>query len=136
DLDHWLADYDANAHTADRWQHAARLGPDGRLPNPGLPADPGVTQPWHAADPDDSAWTTIDLPATWQSAEEKYSGVFWFRRTVEIPADWIGRDLALHLGAIDKQDITHANGVEIGRTGAGMEDRQDRKSTRLNSSHV
>lgn len=42
---------------------------------------------------------------------------------MEIPADWIGRDLELHLGAADKQDIAFVNGVEVGRTGRGFEDR-------------
>ncbi|MFH1496716.1 MAG: sialate O-acetylesterase [Verrucomicrobiota bacterium] len=123
DLADRLAAYEATAWTADRWKHGASLGPDGRQPNPALPADPGRTVDWHSADLDDSAWTPINLPATWQSAGEKYSGVFWFRRTVDLPAGWAGRDLELHLGAVDKQDITHVNGVEIGRTGAGVEDR-------------
>ncbi|HEY8994509.1 MAG TPA: sialate O-acetylesterase, partial [Lacunisphaera sp.] len=34
----------------------------------------------------------------------------------EIPADWAGRDLELHLGAIDDIDTTWVNGVEIGTT--------------------
>ena len=119
----WLADYEAAAFTPERWKDVGDMGPDGRLPNAALPADPGITQAWHAPDLDDSAWASIKLPSTWQSAGEKYSGVFWFRRTLEIPADWIGQDLELHLGAADKQDITYVNGAEIGRTGSGMEDR-------------
>lgn len=34
----------------------------------------------------------------------------------------IGRELRLHFGGIDKQDITYVNGVEIGRTGKDKED--------------
>lgn len=119
----WFAGYEAQAWTADRWKNAGELNADGRLANPNLPADPGLTQSWQAAALDDSAWSSISLPSTWQSAGEKYSGVVWFRRTVEIPAAWVGRDLELHLGAADKQDITWVNGVEIGRTGKDREDR-------------
>jgi sialate O-acetylesterase len=64
----------------------------------------------------------MTLPATWQSAGHINSGVYWFRRSVEIPSAWIGRELTLHLGAIDKQDITYVNGIEVGRTGKGRED--------------
>jgi sialate O-acetylesterase len=123
DIATWFAGYEALAFTADRWKNAAKLGPDGRLFNPHLPADPGVTQPWHTTSLDDSAWSLINLPATWQSTGEKYSGVFWFRRTVELPAEWVGHDLELHLGAADKQDITYVNGTEIARTGRDREDR-------------
>jgi sialate O-acetylesterase len=119
----WFAGYEALAWTSRRWENVGELGADGRLANPTLPADPGITQPWSAADLDDSAWSSINLPANWQSTGEKYSGVFWFRRTVELPADWTGRDLELHLGAADKQDIAYVNGVEVGRTGKDREDR-------------
>ena len=123
DIAAWFAGYEAQAWTADRWKNAGELNADGRLANPNLPADPGITQPWQTADFDDSAWASINLPSNWQCAGEKYSGVFWFRRTVEIPADWTGRDLVLNLGAADKQDITYVNGTEIGRTGKDREDR-------------
>jgi sialate O-acetylesterase len=119
----WFAGYEAQAWTADRWKNAGELNADGRLANPNLPADPGVTQPWQAADLDDSGWSAITLPCTWQSAGEKYSGVVWFRRTVEIPAAWVGRELVLNLGAADKQDVTFVNGAEVGRTGKDREDR-------------
>jgi len=119
----WFAGYEALTWTPGRWKTVGELGSDGRLANPNLPSDPGLTQPWHSTGLDDSAWSSLQLPASWQSAGEKYSGIFWFRRTVEIPADWIGRDLELHLGAADKQDIAYVNGTEVGRTGKDREDR-------------
>jgi sialate O-acetylesterase len=119
----WFAGYEAQAWTAKRWQDVGAFGSDGKTINPHLPVDPGITRPWHGADLDDSAWSRITLPATWQTAGHKHSGVFWFRRTIDIPASWAGRNLELHLGAIDKTDITYANGVEIGRTGKDREER-------------
>ncbi|MBN2200318.1 9-O-acetylesterase, partial [bacterium] len=42
-------------------------------------------------------------------------GTVWYRRDVDVPAEWAGRDLELRLGAIDDYDITFFNGREIGR---------------------
>lgn len=123
DIAAWLANYDALAWSPERWSNVRDLGPDGRVTHNVYPADPGSSGDWQAAKLDDSAWANIKLPATWQSAGEKYSAVFWFRHTLTLPAAWIGQDLELNLGAVDKQDITYVNGVEIGRTGAAFEDR-------------
>ena len=87
-----------------------------------LRSDPGITQPWHLADLDDSDWRTIVLPGTWQSAGHANQGVMWFRRSVTIPEAWLGCALELHLGAVDKHDITFVNGVEVGRTGRAFEE--------------
>ncbi len=120
DLTKWLADYEAQTWTVERWKHADDAGPDGVIPVG--PKDPGITQAWHTADLDDSQWSAMTLPANWQSAGHKHSGVFWFRRAIKIPADWIGRDLQLNLGRADKQDITYVNGAEVGRTGKDREE--------------
>jgi sialate O-acetylesterase len=123
DIASWLADYDALAWSPGRWSDMRDLGPDGRVTPNVYPPDPGSSGDWQSADLDDSAWADIKLPATWQSTGEKYSAVFWFRHTLALPADWIGQDLELNLGAVDKQDIAYVNGVEIGRTGTAFEDR-------------
>jgi sialate O-acetylesterase len=123
DIAEWFAGYEAKAWTAQRWADVRDLGADGRSVPSVFPADPGSAVDWQSANLDDSSWDKITLPATWQSTGEKYSGVFWFRHTVNLPADWAGRELELHLGAVDKQDVTYVNGVEIGRTGTGFEDR-------------
>lgn len=123
DTAQWLADFEKVAWTEQRWDAMSNPDPDGRVCN--LPRDPGntgVAQGWHMPGDADSDWQNIHLPATWQSAGHPNTGVFWFRRTVEIPDSWRGRDLVLNLGAADKQDITYANGIEIGRTGKDRED--------------
>jgi len=40
--------------------------------------------------------------------------VFWFRRAVDIPAAWAGRELTLEIGACDKVDLTWFNGEPVG----------------------
>ena len=77
----------------------------------------GIERGW--ADPgfDDSSWTTMALPGHWNKQGHPYNGIFWFRRTVEIPEIWAGQDLQLSLGAIDKHDHTWVNGELVGSMG-------------------
>ena len=96
------------------------------LPVSKYPADPGNEREasgWAGCDFDDSAWAGMQLPKPWQAAGHHHSGVFWFRKTVEIPAAWAGRDLILGIGAVDKHDITYFNGVKVGATGVAFDDR-------------
>ena len=84
------------------------------MPDPG---NVGFAQGWAATDFDDSRWGEMRTPSKWQDFGHKFSGVFWFRRTVCLPAAWAGRDLRLHLGACDKHDTTYFNSVPVGTTG-------------------
>ncbi len=73
--------------------------------------------PWCSLDYDDSFWKTIPVPGYIQNnGEHGFDGVFWERTTVEIPEKWTGKELVLHLGAVDDNDFTFFNGVEIGHT--------------------
>lgn len=66
---------------------------------------------------DDSAWRSMTLPTQIEKAGlPDYDGYLWFRKTIDIPQEWVGRDLDLRLSMIDDNDITYFNGVEIGRT--------------------
>lgn len=85
------------------------------LPNEGVKA--GFAEP----DYDDADWEVMELPDSWTLAGYRHAGVFWFRRGVELPQECRGRELTLSLGAVDKGDITYFNGVEIGRTGDGID---------------
>jgi sialate O-acetylesterase len=79
--------------------------------------DPGSADnpPWSAADLDTSSWKPMTLPANWESAgHPDFDGVFWFRRTFDLPEDWNGADAELHLGAIDDVDSTWVNGRPVG----------------------
>ena len=81
----------------------------------------GVERGWASAEFDDSSWREMELPRSWKMDGENYNGVLWFRRTVEIPAESAGREWVVAIGAVDKQDITYVNGVEVGATGKGFE---------------
>ncbi len=80
---------------------------------------------WYAPDHDDSAWQTMDQPNSWQANDlAGFDGVVWFRKGIDLPPDWIGRDLVLELGPIDDEDRTWVNGIPVGETGNWTQERK------------
>jgi sialate O-acetylesterase len=74
---------------------------------------------WGAADLAASDWKTMTLPQNWEQAGlPDFDGVVWFRRELDLPAGWAGKEARLHLGPIDDRDVTWVNGVRVG----GMDD--------------
>lgn len=83
--------------------------------DPGLqPAELG----WQAINFDDSKWREWAQPGEFGSwgKPEHTQGAIWFRRAIDIPAEWAGKNLVLALGSIANYDIAYVNGVEIGHT--------------------
>jgi sialate O-acetylesterase len=84
----------------------------------------GVACGWAGVDPSvDEAWPQMNLPCLWQAAGLDFSGVVWFRRSVDIPEAWAGKPITLSLGAADKSDVTYFNGRQVGSL--TMADRPD-----------
>ena len=83
----------------------------------------GEAKGWHKPDANIANWKEMDVPTTWQAAGHAYSGIFWFRREVYVPANWAGKDLTLDIGPTDKSDVTYFNGVQVGSI--TMEQRPD-----------
>ncbi len=99
-------------------QHAAALADWDRQVAHEDPGNAGEAQGFAEPGHDDSAWPTMDLPRYWETVKGlEIDGAVWFRRTVELPADWAGRELVLSLGAIDDFDTTYVNGQAVGATG-------------------
>ena len=72
---------------------------------------------WSATDLDVRDWKTMKLPTLWENAGyPDFDGIFWFRRTFDLPSNWNGEDVELHLGAADDNDTTWVNGKEVGAT--------------------
>lgn len=44
----------------------------------------------------------------------------WYRRTVDIPAEWAGKEVLLHFGAVDHDATVWVNGVELARHRGGF----------------
>ena len=74
----------------------------------------GGKAPWAARSYDDSSWGTMKLPEKIQTLWPSTNGVFWFRKEVEIPSSWAGRNLTLSLGPVDDYDETYFNGKLVG----------------------
>jgi sialate O-acetylesterase len=83
-----------------------------------LEADLDAAAKWAAPELNDISWEQISIPTTWEEAGYKdLNGIVWFRKTVNIPASWAGRDLVLRPGTIDEVDVTWFNGKQVGARG-------------------
>src|SRR5919106_74945 len=85
-----------------------------------LHVDPGIKgEASRYADPATSTadWSKIDLPKQIETAGLLIDGAIWFRRVVDVPESWSGKDLVLNLTPIDDHDITYFNGTKIGSIG-------------------
>lgn len=83
----------------------------------GAPKDAGnsgLAEGWATLDFNDESWNSMPVPSRWQEHGHPGNGVYWFRRTLALPKEWMGRDLELHLGAVDKHDDTYVNGERVG----------------------
>ena len=73
--------------------------------------------PWNDPELNVSSWKPMTLPTVWQNAGyPDFHGLFWFRRSFDLPDNWDGSDVELHLGAIDDNDTTWVNGKWAGAT--------------------
>ena len=64
-----------------------------------------------------AGWSQMELPQQIEAAGLLIDGAIWFRRVVELPPSWSGKDLVLNLPPIDDYDVTYFNGTKIGATG-------------------
>ena len=82
--------------------------------------DPGATGKWFSKEaPADTAdWEKVTLPMKWSAspARKDFDGVEWYRRTVEIPAAWAGKECFVDLGPIDDADVLFVDGRAIANT--------------------
>ena len=68
-------------------------------------------------DLDLSSWKTMEIPNRWGEAGlPDFRGMVWFRKTIDVPASWAGKNLVLHLDRIYEGDVTWFNGEQVGAT--------------------
>jgi len=74
---------------------------------------------WAAVELDDSQWKTMTVPANWETTPDfkDVDGIVWFRKTLDVPPEWAGKDLVLKPGPIDEVEVTWFNGTRVGARG-------------------
>jgi sialate O-acetylesterase len=74
---------------------------------------------WARPDFDDSSWTRIRVPESWEDEGYRdYNGYAWYRRDFTLSANDIeGRRVFLSLGRIDDADEVYVNGELVGSSG-------------------
>ncbi|MEM8487762.1 MAG: sialate O-acetylesterase [Bacteroidota bacterium] len=100
------AAYDATA-TAAEWRQAVHDNDAGYTD--GNPA-------WAALELDGSDWEVMPLPQLWEGVLNGLDGIIWFRKTINLPADWDGKAATVSLAKIDDEDQTWVNGTLVGET--------------------
>jgi sialate O-acetylesterase len=83
----------------------------------------GYPRGWADLPEPDGDWNSIELPGLWQNRGMDFSGIVWFRKEIELPAEWSGKELRLSIGATDKSDVTYFNNAKVG--GITMAERPD-----------
>jgi len=82
--------------------------------------DTGTRDGWFKAECNTSGWRKVSLPAGGGKADVPgFHGIVWFRKEVETPQDWAGKDLSLYITGIWEPDTTWFNGIEVGTFGQG-----------------
>jgi sialate O-acetylesterase len=114
----WTAEYECRQGDPEAWAEEPRRPKENALdPGPAAETEDWAKPGFAAAD-----WVKTDQPGTFTSSFGRpFNGAAWFRRTLDLPASWAGRDLVLKLPAVDKHDVVWFNGEEVGRTGQGEE---------------
>lgn len=109
--------------------------------------DIGLQKGWQLSGYDDKSWRSLNAPGNWEGQgitqvnpkwqqmddlNQPYTGYAWYRKTVNIPADWKGKNVVLNMGRVDDLDWTYLNGIEIGKN----TDRNKASSSVLRVYHI
>ena len=72
---------------------------------------------------DDSKWTSIHLPHTWNTdaytEKDYYRGTGWYRRQLTLPQGWKEKQIILRLDAASKAATIYINGKNVGEHAGG-----------------
>ncbi|MEZ5339210.1 MAG: hypothetical protein R3F46_13245 [bacterium] len=84
-------------------------------------AEQGETLGWQQAGFDDSGWDMLDAGKGWESAGYSYDGMAWYRRELEIPANWADGQVRLVAEGIDDAYTVFVNGEAVATHGSYTE---------------
>jgi hypothetical protein len=83
------------------------------------PLRSGHKQGWYEPGFDDSGWATISIEQAWQKAGYEYTGVTWYRRSIQIPSEIEHLAVDLHFGGVDESAWVWLNGMYVGQHDIG-----------------
>jgi sialate O-acetylesterase len=77
--------------------------------------DLGQIEHWESADYQPKGWRNINIPGFWEDQGLKeLNGVVWYRKEIDIPQNWTGKNLKIMMGRIVDADEMYFNGKKIG----------------------
>ncbi|MES2517459.1 MAG: sialate O-acetylesterase [Bacteroidota bacterium] len=77
--------------------------------------DLGINEHWESLDYQPKGWRNFNIPGYWEDQGLKdLNGVVWFRKTFEIPKNWLEKSVKLFMGRIIDADEMYVNGKKIG----------------------
>lgn len=100
------------------WYRAHAQDDRGRVDGRNIWADPKF---------DSSAWPTIVLPQAFAACGKDFdgfAGAVWFRRTLTVPSEQLGKPVFLSLGSLVSDDVTYFNGQQVGATQGFLKSRE------------
>ena len=62
----------------------------------------------------------IEVPSAWERIEKDYEGVAFYRREFDVPAEWKGKVVQMHFGAVNYIAEVWVNGESIGTHEGGF----------------
>jgi hypothetical protein len=78
----------------------------------------GMSDNWHAVNFDDSKWTVLDAGKKWEvQGYPDLDSFGWYRKIVDIPADWKGKDVWVKFAAVNDAYDLFVNGEHISTFG-------------------
>ena len=89
--------------------------------------DAGTHEGWFKPACDTTGWRQVTLPAeSGKTDAPPFHGIVWFRKEVDIPQDWAGKELSLCITGIWEPDTTWFNGAVVGAFDQGWVNRTSR----------
>jgi hypothetical protein len=79
----------------------------------------GMNHKWFAKGFDDSNWNTINAGTKWEEqGYPKLDALAWYRKTVEVPVNWKGKEIWIKFGAVNDAYELFVNGESVSYFGA------------------
>ena len=78
----------------------------------------GITEKWYSVNYDDSNWDKLDAGKRWEDqGYPNLDGDAWYRKIVDIPADWRGKDVYVKFAAVNDTYDFFVNGEQLSTFG-------------------